>query len=293
MGSDRDEAVFVEIAERLGGRLVRHSPLTGGVAARVEAVELAQADGEVRQVVFRQPGAATWKGSPADSARLEFELLGWLRARGVAVPRPLLLGQGLRPFFVMEHIEGVREVADLPGALSRIAEVLAALHGLDLAGVPALPEREDPVAGLLALLPADHALRSLLQADPPTLSPRRTLLHGDFWPGNLLWRGRELVAVIDWEDAALGDPLSDVACCALELRYQHGADAAETFVAHYARSSGLDLAELPLWTAYVSAAALASMHQWGLDPALESRMRREAEAALRGAASTYLKQKSS
>jgi aminoglycoside phosphotransferase (APT) family kinase protein len=37
------------------------------------------------------------------------------------------------------------------------------------------------------------------------------LLHGDFWPGNALWRDGALVAILDWEDAAIGDPLADVA----------------------------------------------------------------------------------
>ncbi len=31
------------------------------------------------------------------------------------------------------------------------------------------------------------------------------LLHGDFWPGNTLWRNGSLLAVIDWEQPAAGD----------------------------------------------------------------------------------------
>jgi aminoglycoside phosphotransferase (APT) family kinase protein len=86
--------------------------------------------------------------------------------------------------------------------------------------------------------------------------------------------------VLDWEDAAIGDPLSDVACCRLELRYVLGASGAEVFTRRYAQQTQLPLAELPVWDAYVAAAALASMGTWGLAVEREARMRREAEAVL-------------
>jgi hypothetical protein len=41
----------------------------------------------------------------------------------------------------------------------------------------------------------------LPQRNPPTL------LRGDCWPGNLLWQHDQLVAIIDWEDAATREPL--------------------------------------------------------------------------------------
>jgi aminoglycoside phosphotransferase (APT) family kinase protein len=292
MSSQQDAAIFASIATRLGGRLLRHYPLTGGVSARVEALEIAQADGpDVRRVVFRQPGAADWKAHGLDTTRREHDLLAWLHAGGLPVPRPLLLDTSCELFphcyFVMEHIDGTRDVVDLPDALGRMAAVLADVHRLPLANAPPLPEREDPIAGLLELLPAEHPaarVRAKLLRDPPTLAIRHSMLHGDFWPGNLLWRGRELVGLLDWEDAAVGDPLSDVACCRLELRYKHGPDAAERFTEEYASRAPLERDELPIWDAYVAAAALASMGQWGLPPALHAHMRSEAQAAFGAAA---------
>jgi aminoglycoside phosphotransferase (APT) family kinase protein len=32
------------------------------------------------------------------------------------------------------------------------------------------------------------------------------LLHGDYWPGNILWRDGTIEAVVDWEEAQFGDP---------------------------------------------------------------------------------------
>ena len=78
----------------------------------------------------------------------------------------------------------------------------------------------------------------------------------------------------------MGDPLSDVACCRLELRYLRGASGSEAFTRAYAESTSRDVGELPIWDAYVSAAALSSMSQWGLPAEREAHMRREAEAFL-------------
>jgi aminoglycoside 2''-phosphotransferase len=41
---------------------------------------------------------------------------------------------------------------------------------------------------------------------------RPVLIHGDLWPSHILWspRSHRPVAVIDWEDARLGDPAADL-----------------------------------------------------------------------------------
>ena len=59
------------------------------------------------------------------------------------------------------------------------------------------------------------------------------LLHGDFWLGNLLWRGDQPAAIIDWEDAMLGDPVGDVGKCRLETLWALGEEAMELFTACY------------------------------------------------------------
>ena len=38
------------------------------------------------------------------------------------------------------------------------------------------------------------------------------LVHGDYHYGNMLFAGSEVVAVLDWEIAELGQPLLDLAC---------------------------------------------------------------------------------
>ena len=94
----------------------------------------------------------------------------------------------------------------------------------------------------------------------------RCLLHGDFWPGNVLWRHGDVAAIIDWEDAAVGDPLSDLACARLELACAAGNELAEQFTTAYFEATGFASDELALWDLYVATAALEFMDQWGLSP---------------------------
>ena len=97
-----------------------------------------------------------------------------------------------------------------------------------------------------------------------------------------MWQEGRLVAVIDWEDACLGDPLADLATARVELLCRYGAAAMDRFTDRYLAaerdSTGrLQLEELPLWELYVSAAALATMGDWGLEPAAEAHRRRRTQ----------------
>jgi aminoglycoside phosphotransferase (APT) family kinase protein len=268
---------YAQIAERIspGATLVRRWPLRGGVSAHVEGLEMALPDGRRRRVVLRRHGAAAWKTLDSDVTVTEFNLLTALVEAALAVPEPLfvitsndLLGS---PFFVMEFVDGVTDVdpAQLPHALRHMAEYLSRLHALQL-DVSALPAREDPVSGALA---PKNAL---------------VLVHGDYWPGNVLWKDGEIAAVIDWEDAGVGDPLSDLAGCRLELLWKYGAEAAETFTSHYLDRARIDPTDLPFWELYAASAAAALLSEWGLDPAQEADMRRKAEGVVGAARSTIL-----
>ena len=66
----------------------------------------------------------------------------------------------------------------------------------------------------------DPAADSLLANAPST--PATHVVHGDYHFGNLLFDGRRIAAVFDWEIASLGDPLFDMAglaVAAMRARY--------------------------------------------------------------------------
>jgi aminoglycoside phosphotransferase (APT) family kinase protein len=133
-----------------------------------------------------------------------------------------------RPFVLMAAVEGQRieAVADVVSAedLARSAvEVLLSLHSVPLAetGIG----HEEPVTpiaeverwvwlikhGPKELREQAPVLAKLLTERPP--DPHiPTLVHGDYHYGNMLFRNRQVVAVLDWEISELGQPLLDLAC---------------------------------------------------------------------------------
>jgi aminoglycoside phosphotransferase (APT) family kinase protein len=127
---------------------------------------------------------------------------------------------------------------------------LAEIHRVDTADLSFLPERE--LTDVRARSGESDALRRIRDdlASASALPPRNrpVLLHGDFWPGNMLWRDEQLVAVLDWEDAALGDPLADVANARLELLWARGAEAKDEFTRRYrALVPKVDFTDLSHW----------------------------------------------
>lgn len=198
-----------------GTRLLRSWPLLGGVSARVTALEIEWARGKgdraPEKLVVREYGPRDLARHP-DIAAAEFGLLRWLHRAGLPVPEPLYHAPGV---LVSEFMEGQGGVETAPDPL-QLAAFLARLHAQPtdrmrlpaLAGV-ALPDR--PLDESLAEGRIREALARLTPPETATLA----LLHGDFWPGNTLWQGGQLAAVIDWEDACLGHPLYDVGAALL------------------------------------------------------------------------------
>jgi aminoglycoside phosphotransferase (APT) family kinase protein len=191
------------------------------------------------RVVLRRPPRPPLPPSAHDVLR-EARILAALEGSGVPVPRVLavcadesLLGV---PFFVMEYLDGCCITAATPAALAtpahraeiaeRLIEVLAALHavdpagcGLDGIGRPSgyLERQVRRFAGLWEAgrtreLPALDELTAWLAANRPESGPA-TVVHGDFRLGNLMFAREppvELLGVLDWEMATLGDPLADL-----------------------------------------------------------------------------------
>lgn len=223
-----------------GRRLLGFRELAGGVSASVTLLELGLPDGRTERVVVRRHGEADRQARPNVAAE-EYRVLQLLHAEGMAVPAPILLAE---PYLVVEYIEGKPEMApaDLGDYLRQLAKHLARLHQVDWT-------RHD-----LSFLPETTAEAG------PGRNPA-VLLHGDFWPGNVLWRDRALAAIIDWEDAAVGDPLADVGNARLELLWAFGREAMEQFTREYRSMTAFDFASLPWWDLH-AVRRLAGFEAW-------------------------------
>ncbi|WP_187369088.1 phosphotransferase family protein [Baekduia soli] len=159
-----------------------------------------------------------------------------------------------RPFLVMERIAGTVPVGwhDL-GEPERAAlaadavDTLAALHRIapgDL-DAPEVGPGEAPTElefyarrlERLGELPAvlRGALWWLARHEPAPL--RSALVHGDFRMGNMIVADGRLAAVLDWEMAGAGDPLSDLAWCFIPVWEPAGVDEA-ALVERYAQATG-------------------------------------------------------
>ncbi|MFK8186014.1 MAG: phosphotransferase family protein [Phormidesmis sp.] len=277
---------FESIAKRIDpqAKHVRHWPLTGGVSAQLEAIEYEFAEGADRRVVVRQHGAAEWKQLEDDVTATEFSLQTTLFQRGFPVPEPLFLDVSCSvlpsPYLVMPMVEGTTEVDEtrLEDVLHQMADFLLRLHNLEteiLNVTRQLPHGDNPVKGALEYVP-DTASNALLRAALSswvTKPSGTSLLHGDFWPGNILWSDNEIAAVIDWEDASIGAVESDLAGCRSEILVMFGEPAMEAFTQRYLSGTTREITDLPVWEVYASFAALSTMSEWGLPQEVEATRR--------------------
>jgi aminoglycoside phosphotransferase (APT) family kinase protein len=300
---DVSSAIAAAVADlEPGGELVGVRALRGGVSADVFGVEIATADGRRRRVVWRRHRHAEVKQHLPTVAAKEYQLLVALHGAGFAVPEPYLYvetGAGTEPYLVMDWIDGSTELgtSELDAALDQMAEFLVELHALDptTLQLPALEPIEDPRIAIVPYLPSTEIGREVaarLSSGARGDAGRRGVLHGDYWPGNVLWRGGTLVAVVDWEDAMVGDPLADLATARVELLCQYGDNAMSSFTASYLarfedRIGPAQLDMLTIWELYVSASALAAMGRWGLAPADEAHRRQHTERFFKRAAEQF------
>ncbi len=89
-----------------------------------------------------------------------------------------------------------------------------------------------------------------------------TLVHVDYWSGNLLGSGDQVSAVVDWEEAGYGDPAIDVAYSVMELFLEGLDDDADDFLRTYHRETGRTLANLAYWKLAASARPMMDLDGW-------------------------------
>jgi len=190
-------------------------------------------------VVLRRPPRGPLPPSAHDVLR-EARLLRALEPTAVRAPNvlavcedPSVIGA---PFYVMEHVEGDVVTDSLPAELdnpaerSRVADelidALVELHAVDWSAIGLggfgrptgyLERQLRRFSGLwehnrTRELPQVEQVHAWLAANVPK-SPPATIVHGDYRLGNTMFAAHapaRLVSILDWEMAAIGDPLADV-----------------------------------------------------------------------------------
>lgn len=218
-------------------------------------------------------------------ARDEFQLLTTLKQAGLQVPDAHYLCEAHQPpFLITAFLEGCArlDAVDQDAFCRRLAEILYSIHSPDLSGqeLSFLPHIDDAINRDRAPQTSEQLMiREVMQwALPRVEFNAPTLLHGDFWPGNLLWNGGELAAIIDWEDAMLGDPLADLGKSRLEILWAHGPEALKLYTAHYLElNQNVNTTSLPFWDLW-GASRLSHYPSFAPDRDKIPRMRAQYEA---------------
>lgn len=235
-------------------------------------------------VLRRDPPGRTGEGDRGVEARV----LRVAAEAGVPVPRvhwscadPAVLDT---PFFVMDRVEGEtiprRLLRDerFAGAreklLPQLAEMLVRIHRIDpddarLARLPRVQPGESParvelervVTGIRTLAAEPHPVLDLAERWLRERLPkhaRRSLVHGDFRVGNVVFDEGGAKALLDWELAKIGDPVEDLGwLCTRAWRFGRdeepagGLGSREELLAAYRDAGGfeVDPAHLRFWEA--------------------------------------------
>ena len=159
------------------------------------------------------------RGMPHADERVQLEATALAAAAQAGAPAPRVYETVLRdgrPGLVMERLEGPdlltllgRRPWLLPSIARRTAHVHAELHRVRAPAT--LPSLKDWVAARIAesdAVPAHLHREALSLLDG--LPDGDRLCHGDFHPGNVMV-GTDRPMVVDWTNAARGDPAGDVA----------------------------------------------------------------------------------
>jgi aminoglycoside phosphotransferase (APT) family kinase protein len=223
--------------EALGDReTITVTPMAGGGSCEVFALDR----GTSRWVLRRAPRYLS--SATAHDVLREFRILDAIKEEPLAIARPLLACSDPEvfdaPFYVMDRIDGSPIRSCVPEAwgsapethgraLEQLIDALVAIHAVDWrgCGLGDMAHGGDylrqQVARWLAQLesyggrslPAAHVVAGWLEDHLPA-DQSSALFHGDYKLDNVLFAPEappKLLAVVDWEMAAVGDPLVDLA----------------------------------------------------------------------------------
>jgi aminoglycoside phosphotransferase (APT) family kinase protein len=237
------------IADSVPGASVRRvHRIGGGLAAETFAVDTTDGDVVVKRFPRRR----------GDTVRFEWERLRFAQRVDAPVPRPLALDIEGRwfgmPALAMTRLAGRPDVrpGDVEGWLQQLAYALAAVHDTDTTGAggpllgPSAVESWRPPKLRHPSALTDRTVAAI-QRQLPHVSWQPVLIHGDFHPGNTLWRGGRLTGIVDWSQARLGPGPYELAHCRADVALLLDSAAADRLTHHYGALTGATPADLPVF----------------------------------------------
>lgn len=232
------DAAFGWVEDLTGGRVVRAERQARWRPAWFLDVE--RPDGATQSLYWRGDRGLPGSG---EALRAEGRVLELLEARGLPVPH--LFGRCDDPLgLLLERVPGREDFHRAPAedqeqVAAEFLAVVARTHRLDPAEAAAAglalpgPGTGQALASLarwaraVEAVPAPAPLVRLalwwLADTAPARDEPPVLVHGDCGPGQFLFEGGSVTAVLDWEFAHLGDPMEDLALMrSRDLSYPFG-----------------------------------------------------------------------
>jgi len=258
-----------------GAKLVDVEALKGGISSRIRAFEIEQSDSTRERFVLREP--SDWaRTSDPQIARTEFQLMERALRSAIPAPTPIHLDTQNNPpdYLVTSFMPGkqVRDGAFLTEHAGEAAQTLARIHTIPTPPLPDLMPMHGAITDTVAFdhAPADMdasalepAIRSTLRAQWPPRFNAPCQLHGDFWPGNILWEQDRICAVLDWEDSLIGDPMYDLAVARLDWLWVSGSEGTEAFTRAFLEAAPhVNAAAMPVWDLVVATRPLYGFAEW-------------------------------
>jgi aminoglycoside phosphotransferase (APT) family kinase protein len=206
--------------------------LTSGLSSQSYRIDAETGEGPITWVMRVEPEHGVIP--PYDIAR-EYRLLDAVGQAGLPVPKMLHLcedkavvgGRFLLMSFVVGDIynsKDPRMEADpalQASCQSQFVEMAARIHAIEQDVLPTAPGKAATFAQIAVcrdrmkrteLIPSPVLMASLDLLEDEAPEPQRVgLLHGDYRLPNLMWNEGKIAGILDWELAAVGDPLCDLA----------------------------------------------------------------------------------
>jgi aminoglycoside phosphotransferase (APT) family kinase protein len=286
------EATAYALLERIvpGSSLLKIEVLPGSFSNHTHLVEIRLPNGNLYKIVVRRY-KVFGDYDRGEKAHREFKTFELLNRHQVPAPEPLLLdvsGEILgSPGIVTGFVEGnlIMEVpSDAIDWVRKLAITLARIHSIPCGNAEQefLLKGNDQAAWFLEYdIPpqymqaypggADlwHTIRELsasFHADSPSL------LHIDYWSGNILWHKNEISAVLDWEEAASGDPAVDMAYARMNMVLMGAPNAADEFLRVYESEMGRKIKNLGFWELAAAVRPMVDPVDWNVTETEDSNM---------------------
>lgn len=267
MIKNNDFRVIEKVLQKINPdlRLMSTKLLEGGITAQTEFIEAKNFENNTFKFVLRIFKDKNFSKYQKKVIK-EFKLLSMLSQFSVPIQKPIItdISNDLLPYpyIVLEYVEGeVLSNFNYNNNMIRIiAEHLVIIHKIDLnqADYSFLEVKFNSIKSI-----TDKNSYGIIQDQGNKL----VLLHGDFWPGNIIWKEGKINCIIDWEEACLGDPLFDVANTRLEILWAFGEQAMEDFSNIYKSLMPIvDFTSLPYWDLFVAQRVEIEFLDWFMDP---------------------------